>query len=75
MGDYHRERKISNGASGCLNEVPPKAVNLSGFLVQQFLVSQDVVVVLSEAMGFVPLENMLAFIDVLHAQSGYKRRY
>ena len=24
--------------------------------------------------GDVPLENMLAFIDVLHAQSGYKRR-
>jgi len=24
--------------------------------------------------GGVPLENMLAFIDVLHAQSGYKQR-
>ena len=24
--------------------------------------------------GDVPLENMLAFIDVLHTQSGYKRR-
>ena len=39
-----------------------------------FFVSQDVVVVLSEAVGFVPLENMLAFIDVLHAQNGYKNR-
>ena len=36
--------------------------------------SQDVVVVLGEAVGFVPLENMLAFIDVLHARNGYKRR-
>jgi hypothetical protein len=39
-----------------------------------FFVSKDVVVVLGEAVGLVPLENMLAFIDVLHAQSGYKAR-
>jgi len=39
-----------------------------------FFAPQDVVVVLGEAVGLVPLENMLAFIDVLHAQSGYKAR-
>jgi hypothetical protein len=29
---------------------------------------------LGEAVGNAPLENMLAFIDVLHAQSGYKQQ-
>jgi len=29
---------------------------------------------LSEAVGLIPLENMLAFIDVLHAKSGYKQQ-
>ncbi len=44
------------------------------FFAYHFFVSQDVVVVLGEAVGLVPLENMLAFIDVLHTQNGYKRR-
>jgi hypothetical protein len=39
-----------------------------------FFGSQDVVVMLGEAVGFVPLENILAFIESLHSQSGYKRR-
>ena len=65
-------RRCYRAPSALVQDDRQKSAN--DFCLSFFFGSKDVEIVLCKAVGFVPLENMLAFIDVLHAQTGYKAR-